>query len=558
MSSYNQKVSAEDRKTMHKYAIGGVVLAAVIVLVAVLNSSLMLTRVNAVTVKDTSYSASEFNYYYYNTYYNYYSIATSYMGLDTSKPLNTQEYSEGVTWQDFFRDTALDTLTTTTARYDAAIEAGYELTDEDKKTIEDTMDSLKEAADTNDMTVKKFLVARYGKGFTEDTLRKMLEIETIASSYYNQVMDSKEYTQEELDKAYAEQADSQDRITYSSYLLSAETDSDGNVVDGALDDAEDKLETALADLKPGFVDVTITTDDTADAEDADKSSEDAEDADKEDAEEDDAEKSEDAKAEDTDTKADDAKDTEDAEETDKAVVTSTAIAADDALVEKNTAAVNAALADVAEDAALSENTTAGSSLSSDLSAWLLDANRKSGDITVVRASTGCYVVVFGSRDDNRANTVNARHILINAEADDDGNYTEEAKEKAKEKAEEILKEWEDGDKTEDSFAELATEYSEDTGSSANGGLYENIYPGQMVTEFNDFCFDESRKPGDTGIVFNEGSYCGYHIIYFVGEGEPYRDVLAKSSLNKTAMEEWDTDISKGYDYTTGFGMKFAM
>ncbi len=550
MSSYNQKVSAEDRKTMHKYAIGGVVLAAVIVLVAVLNSSLMLTRVNAVTVKDTSYSASEFNYYYYNTYYNYYSIATSYMGLDTSKPLNTQEYSEGVTWQDFFRDTALDTLTTTTARYDAAIKAGYELTDEDKKTIEDTMDSLKEAADTNDMTVKKFLVARYGKGFTEDTLRKMLEIETIASGYYNQVMDSKEYTQEELDKAYADQADSQDRITYSSYLLSAETDSDGNVVDGALDDAEDKLETALADLKPGFVDVTITTDNTTDAEDADK----------EDAKEDDTEKSEDAKAddadtEDTDTKAEDTKDTEEA---DKAVVTSTAIAADEALVEKNTAAVNAALADVAEDAELSENTTAGSSLSSDLSAWLLDANRKSGDITVVRASTGCYVVVFGSRDDNRANTVNARHILINAEADDDGNYTEEAKEKAKKKAEEILQEWEDGDKTEDSFAELATKYSEDTGSSANGGLYENIYPGQMVTEFDDFCFDESRKPGDTGIVFNEGSYCGYHIIYFVGEGEPYRDVLAKSSLNKTAMEEWDTDISKGYDYTTGFGMKFAM
>ncbi len=365
----------------------------------------------------------------------------------------------------------------------------------------------------------------------------MLEIETIASGYYNQVMDSKEYTQEELDKAYADQADSQDRITYSSYLLSAETDSDGNVVDGALDDAEDKLETALADLKPGFVDVTITTDDTADAEDADKSSEDTED---------------------TDTKADDAKATEDTDAADKAVVTSTAIAADEALVEKNTAAVNAALADVAEDAKLSETTTAGSSLSSDLSAWLLDANRKSGDITVVRASTGCYVVVFGSRDDNRANTVNARHILINAEADDDGNYTEEAKEKAKKKAEEILQEWEDGDKTEDSFAELATKYSEDTGSSANGGLYENIYLGQMVTEFNDFCFDESRKPGDTGIVFNEGSYCGYHIIYFVGEGEPYRDVLAKSSLNKTAMEEWDTDISKGYDYTTGFGMKFAM
>ena len=41
-------------------------------------------------------------------------------------------------------------------------------------------------------------------------------------------------------------------------------------------------------------------------------------------------------------------------------------------------------------------------------------------------------------------------------------------------------------------------------------------PGQMVTEFNDWCFDESRQPGDTGIV--KTSY-GYHIMYFSSTGE---------------------------------------
>lgn len=35
----------------------------------------------------------------------------------------------------------------------------------------------------------------------------------------------------------------------------------------------------------------------------------------------------------------------------------------------------------------------------------------------------------------------------------------------------------------------------------------------MVEEFNDWCFDESRKTGDVGIV--ETSY-GYHVMYFVG------------------------------------------
>ena len=109
--------------------------------------------------------------------------------------------------------------------------------------------------------------------------------------------------------------------------------------------------------------------------------------------------------------------------------------------------------------------------------WMLDASRKSGDVTVYPDENGCYVVVFLSRDDNNYNTVNVRHILVKAEADADGNYTDEAKAAAKARAEEILAEFESGDKTEDNFAALANEYSEDTGSNTNGGLYENVAKG---------------------------------------------------------------------------------
>ena len=38
----------------------------------------------------------------------------------------------------------------------------------------------------------------------------------------------------------------------------------------------------------------------------------------------------------------------------------------------------------------------------------------------------------------------------------------------------------------------------------------------MVTEFNDWCFDSQRQPGDTGIV--KTSY-GYHIMYFSARGD---------------------------------------
>ena len=189
--------------------------------------------------------------------------------------------------------------------------------------------------------------------------------------------------------------------------------------------------------------------------------------------------------------------------------------------------------------------------------WMLDASRKSGDVTVYPDENGCYVVVFLSRDDNHYNTVNVRHILVRAEADADGNYTDEAKDAAKARAEEILAEYESGDKTEDSFAALANEYSEDTGSNSNGGLYENVAKGQMVEEFDAFCFD-AHKPGDTGIVYGEsGSYAGYHVMYYVGEGMRYSDYIADTELRNEAANAWVEAAEEANPAKEGFGMKFV-
>ena len=125
-----------------------------------------------------------------------------------------------------------------------------------------------------------------------------------------------------------------------------------------------------------------------------------------------------------------------------------------------------------------------------------------------------------SRDD--PNMVNVRHILIqpaadqDAETDENGSpvLTEQNWTDAEIKAEELLDLWKSGEATEASFAELAGEHSEDPGSVSNGGLYEEVRPGQMVTAFNDWCFDGARQPGDTGIVKTD---YGYHIMYYVGQ-----------------------------------------
>ena len=109
------------------------------------------------------------------------------------------------------------------------------------------------------------------------------------------------------------------------------------------------------------------------------------------------------------------------------------------------------------------------------------------------------------------NVVDVRHILIEVPEDADEAQWDEALAEA----EAILQEFKDGKATEVSFSVLAGNYSDDLASAEVGGLYESVYPGQMEEGFEEWCFDESRQTGDTGIV--KTSY-GYHVMYFVQEG----------------------------------------
>lgn len=98
-------------------------------------------------------------------------------------------------------------------------------------------------------------------------------------------------------------------------------------------------------------------------------------------------------------------------------------------------------------------------------------------------------------------------------------------------AEKILNEWKAGEATEESFSELATTYTEDTGSQSTGGLYEGIYKDSgMVEPFETWSIDTTRKPGDVGIVKADfDHYKGYHIMYFVS-GEAYWIDAARTQL----------------------------
>lgn len=150
-----------------------------------------------------------------------------------------------------------------------------------------------------------------------------------------------------------------------------------------------------------------------------------------------------------------------------------------------------------------------------------------------------------------------RHILVKALADENGVYTDEAKAAAKADAEAILAEFLAGDKSEESFAALAEIYSEDEGSYLNGGLYDNVAKGQMVEEFDAFCF-EGHKKGDTAIVYGESaSYAGYHVMYFVGEGQQYSDYIAEIDLRNADTSAWLEDLMAQYETKEGSGMRLV-
>ncbi len=189
--------------------------------------------------------------------------------------------------------------------------------------------------------------------------------------------------------------------------------------------------------------------------------------------------------------------------------------------------------------------------------WLFDAERAEGDTTVIDVEGGSYALLFVSRNDNHYQLVDARHILVMAEADENGEYTEEALAEAKAEAERIHELWQE-DPTAENFAALAEEHSEDGGSNTNGGLYKEVYQNYMVEEFNDFLFNQGSVPGDSAVVYgNNGGYAGYHVVYLDSVGDMFSDRLADSAMRADAYNAEIGAIAENYEIATGSGMKFV-
>ena len=475
-------------------AVCTVLVVCIVVFFYMLTSGFFASHTTAATVSGHNLSPAMVNYFYknaYSTMQEQYGDFMSYI-LDTNSPLDEQTYDAdtGETWADFFTQQGLTTAAEVYAIADEAKANGYTLSEKEQAAIESQLTSLDLYAAYSNMNRNSYIAAVYGTGCSEKSFREYLEVTTLASSYAQSINNGFTYTDAEIAAEYEANPNSYDAVTYRQFLVS-DAMFQTDSTDTEDDDAEAEAET-LSDEE-----LTALKEELASKMAAD-------------------------------TQGDEQAFIDQAYEN----------------------CLESAKETYAEDSATLKENQLYSSLSTDVADWLFDAGRAEGDTTYIATDSVYYVLYFVSRSTNDYQLPNVRHILFSVSDTTD----ETAMDEARTTAEDGLTEYEAGDKTAESFGELAKEYTADSNGD-EGGLYENIMPGQMVTEFNDWCFDANRKPGDTGII--ETSY-GVHVMYFDSFGKIYRDALVENALRSADYNAWyDATAGDGSYTTSAFGMKYT-
>lgn len=458
----------------------------------------------AAKIGDERVTVAKYNFYYMDMYLNTYNQSQSYdsqygagygamyTGYDSSKSPMEQEYpgtledfeGESATWADYFRVQSLKYLQTYLAYAKLAKEAGMSLDEDELADIDEQVESIRSSAESNDYSLDRYLTKIYGKGVNEKLLREVMEERQLAYKYAQQKQEDVEtgVTDAQIEEEYTANPAEHALVTLNGFVVSADTSA---IADDATDDEKTAAtEAAMADAK--------------------------------------------AKAEGYAAK-----------------VNSAETLLEQAKAYNSTATeASVKLEDVT-------GTTLASTFSQAASDWAYAAERAVGDVTVVETSKGyavLYMAVLPHKDMSKP--VDVRHILIQFDTttDESGNtvaLTSAEKEAYYQQAQAIYNQFLENP-TEENFATLANNNSDDTGSNTNGGLYEDVHVGDMVTAFNDWCFDPNRKPGDSGII--ETNY-GYHVMYYVGnDNEETWKSTVRSTLASDALSAFDDEIVNGETY----------
>lgn len=521
--------------------IGIVLILAIVggVAYGILDSTGAIARTQtAFKVGEHKISVAEYGYMYYMQYQNTANQAQqsesqygyNMYGFDYNKSPEDQETKDSdgksVKWSKQLETNTLEYMKEFYAIYDNAIAAGYTVNDEEIADINEQLDSMRQTAAGDgsnanqiSMSLNAWLKVYYGKGITENFMRKLMEKEMIVQRYSEDKQKEFEdkYTDEALDKEYKEDPTEYDVVDLRIYTFKPEqlTAEDGESTEALAKRQEAENAKALEKANALLAEVTdedsftkavepyiheddekedaeSATDVTADAEIKEEPAEEAAEADKDEETEAPAEKAEE----------------HDHDSTTKAYATS-----------------KSSLNSISEDAAK----------------WAFAA--KAGAKKAFAKDDGTAYAIYVVKGHYAAECVDVRHILFMTADNSTGEKLsdDEIAQKVAKKDEALAK-WEASEKTEDAFAQLASEYTEDTGSSTTGGLYEKVNKGQMVDSFDAWIFDKTRKEGDVEVI--ESEY-GYHIMYYVGNRDlSYRNTLRTSHTQDDYSSWLEAELEK--------------
>jgi uncharacterized protein YifE (UPF0438 family) len=485
------------------------VVAAVLFALIITGSGILQANMTALTIGEVKIKGAEFDFHYF-TAVNQGMEFFGQFGVDFNRSLRRQDslFGEG-TMADYFEEEATDSLKSIVAQSEAARRAGITLTAEDIEEIDAIVSQAEEFAAMEGINVNRLLRQHFGRGINLASYRGIIERMTLSDRYRTETLDSFDRSETALQAFYEENRDGYDFADYRVFSIPAYPSGFGEQ-ESYTDEEADLIDEFKAGRKALAEEMLsrVTTEEEFFALALEFGEQLAEPEDHDGHYHDDHEHDHDYDDRDDHYDYDDY-DHDNGDEADGGEEPADEPAPVDEPMEEEEPAVE-----------IDNTLVAGvrlSSLQGELAEWMLDADRAAGDRTMIEGEEDFAVVLFVRRYRDEGISSDVRHLLIQVDEDDEDFDTPE---KARARAEELLQIWKDGAADEDFFAELATEFTTDTGSAATGGLYAGITPESGFMEpFRDWATDPAREEGDTGIVEVDDWYHGFHIMFFVGRGD---------------------------------------
>ena len=152
----------------------------------------------------------QFQFYFWDAYYNLLDTYGSSIGsyLDTSRPLDEQQYDDSRTWQDYVQELALQQAQDAFRLTQAAQAAGFTLPEAQQQELDGLQATVEQAAqEAGKDGIDAYLIARYGPDADFASYQSYTAARRTADAYSQALYKEKQYTPEEIESYYDQRAE---------------------------------------------------------------------------------------------------------------------------------------------------------------------------------------------------------------------------------------------------------------------------------------------------------------------------------------------------------------